>query len=180
MALDRKALLARVRESRDNEIIAVKHIEYQLPTESGSTLWSPYSLIAKAEWLMVGQKVSDSLRGQFVKEAAVSIDIRKLLATIDRWFTVTVRSEDYTPLAVDIVNYYDSLIEDSALDEALDGTEEAEEDIDTALESFDEAQATRLRDEEITRKADEMIRKELGLGPNERVVIKVIRTKPVI
>ena len=174
MALDRKALLAKAKQHRIDGVEKIKQIEFPLPTEANSAQWSPFTLAAKAEWLMVYAGVNDTIRSEFKAEAVAGADFLHLLKTIQKWFTVTVRKDEYVPLDSDIADYYDSVV---AAAEPVQEEVSTPEEIEEAILDLEASEAKTQREAEIARKVTDLMREQMGLGDDEYVVIKVHKFK---
>ena len=174
MALDRKALLAKAKQHRIDGVEKIKQIEFPLPSEANSAQWSPFAIAAKAEWLMVDAGVNDTIRAEFKADAVAGAEFRHLLTTVQKWFTVTVRKDEYVPLDSDIADYYDSIV--AAAEPAQEEVSTPEE-IEEAILDLEASEAKTQREAEIARKVTDLMREQMGLGDDEYVVIKVHKIK---
>lgn len=176
MPIDRKALLAKQKNARLAEALKVQAITFQLPAPGASSEWVAPVLLARADWLMVEAGVSDTVRQEF-KAEALSGDYHHVLTTIQKWFRVEVRVDEYRPLTESITNYYEGEVNvprDVLVDESDDPLDEDIAQALTDLEQRDEEQA---RHDAAIAKAQTELRQHLGLKDDETLVIKVVKNK---
>jgi hypothetical protein len=170
MAVDRRLLIAKAREHKADERDRIKKIEFLLP-EPNSATWNGFSLLAKAEWLLVGAGVSDAIRSEFTAESRGNF--KSVLECIDSWFSVVVTTNQTQPLGESIGSYYDRVLEMDFEFVELDESESA----DALLGKLELDDEEEQRQEEIKRAAIAKIRDELGLNDDEQIIVRIIRNK---
>lgn len=183
--MNRAELLKKARAKRAEQAAKVKALSYQLPNPSAAAGWNNTALLAKADWLMVEAGVPESIRIDF-KQAAMKGDYATLLSTIEDWFTVEVQSAAYAPLTGTLTDYYNNVVQAAEADliqHIEDGLEDADPDADTSemdekLDAIQVNDAEDQRQAEVRARAERMIREQLGLAPDEQVIVKIIRRNP--
>lgn len=177
MAVDRKAILRRAKAQQDAEIEKVKAIQFPLPDLNGPG-GNAFVLLGSANRLMESAGISDVVRQLFHSEAT-SGEYEMVLATIQKWFTLTVVEKTY----VKVPDNFDI----KALIQRPDDEDWAQFDPpddnspDTGLdEAMDDYEANAERDRQIAEVQDRInreVRAELGLDDDDVVIVQVKKSK---
>lgn len=172
MPIDRKALRQKMKAGAEAEKKAVKSIHYPLPNLKGPG-GNAFALLAEAENLMGSAGVSDATKTKFLVEAK-SGDYQHLLNTIREWFTIVVPVTEYVPLEEDADL---AKIRDENEYEWEDDEEESQSDpeVDQALAEHEVQTEQDWKDAQLARELDARLREELGLGPDDMVIVQIKR-----
>lgn len=178
MPIDRKALRERVKAAKEKQVEETKKIVFPLPDLRGPG-GNAFVLLGEAHRLMKDNGISNAVHSVFHAEAT-SGDYEVLLRTIQKWFTVAVADTQYVPLPenIDIVSMRPSDEDGYENWEEYDAAQpQAPDDVNEQLEAMEQ------NDEEVRKQAEkekrviEQLRAELGLDPEDVVLVQIKRVK---
>lgn len=170
--VDRKSLLKKVREANNEEANMIKGIQFPLP-DPHSPSWNAVALANRADALMKAAGVADYTRSAFQTKWRESGSYNEVLQLIDDTFTAVSRKDEYVPVASVVQHHAD--VHQSPPEDENDREMTAEEAGVVAKIEVSEEERTRM--DEAKRKAEEMVRAQLGLADDEIVVIQIKKVK---